>query len=91
MSKSSKKVKRFRPNLDEPKFLYSSVCHSAPAKKPALRACGNIGTHLGAIPDTDDQTEGLGGWRCSWCGKACKVSRQKNNKTKATVSEDTNA
>jgi hypothetical protein len=78
------KVKRFRPNIGEPKFQYFSTCHTAKANKPALRACGNIGTHLGAIPNTDDQTEGLGGWRCSACGKPCSVTRQKNDKTFAS-------
>jgi hypothetical protein len=76
------KFKRPTPKPFDPKdaaFIYTSMCCSNPAKKPALRSVANfISPNLGNVPETDDQTEGLGGWRCSACGKPCKVARTKN-------------
>jgi hypothetical protein len=73
-----KKAAKFRPPIGEPKFLYFSLCHNRQAKKPALRAVGSVSRSLGAAPDTSEQTEGLGGWRCGDCGKPCEVTRTKN-------------
>jgi hypothetical protein len=50
--------------MQEPVFLYTSVCCSAKAIKPALLK-------------TPEAEGTLGTWRCGGCGKACKCSRSK--------------
>ena len=47
-------------NLREAVYAYTSSCCSALADKPALRK-------------TKEAEGTLGSWRCSACGKSCKV------------------
>jgi hypothetical protein len=67
-------------NLKDAAYAYFSVCHNAIAEKPALTMPQGkgIGRFIGAKPETDN-TQGLGGWRCSTCRKPCKVQRTKND------------
>ena len=63
-----------------PVFSYSSVCcgeqaTKAPLEMPQGRGIGQ----LGSVPETEDK-QGLAGWRCSKCRKACKCTRQLNKK-----------
>jgi hypothetical protein len=46
---------------------YTSVCCSVPAKKP----------HAGELPAGKKERLGLGSWRCTACGKSCKVTVSK--------------
>jgi hypothetical protein len=55
-----------------PEREYTSVCCSAPARKPRAGA-----KEAGKDPETGkikDQVKGLGHWRCSLCSKNCKVT-----------------
>jgi hypothetical protein len=65
-------------SLKEAKFAYFSVCCNEIAQKPSLTMPQGkgIGMYIGAKPETDN-TQGLGGWRCSACKKPCSVNRQK--------------
>ena len=62
--------------LKDAKFAYFSVCCNEIAEKPSLTMPQGkgIGMYIGAKPETDN-TQGLGGWRCSKCHKPCKVTR----------------
>lgn len=74
MPKKHKKVARVQGSAT---FAYFSTCCEAPAKKPTLEMPrdNRIG-RLGSSPkDADDS--GLGGWRCSKCGRPAKVTRTK--------------
>lgn len=57
-------------------FNYTSVCCGEPGKKPTVRR------------SEEDRAEnkfsecGLGTWRCTKCGKKCKVKRSKSNPDK---------
>jgi hypothetical protein len=76
MAKFKKSVPK-TVNLKDAKFAYFSQCCNEIAEKPTLSMPQGkgIGTYLGAKPETDN-TQGLGGWRCSRCKKPCKVNRQ---------------
>lgn len=76
----SKYAHKARVNANKPKAVvkqgpvksYTSVCHGAPATKPA---CVRVGKK-------DALVQGLGSWRCTVCKKPCKVTV-----SKATVAE----
>lgn len=58
-----------------PQLEYVSACCSLPARKPA---CGR--KEFQADPESKkpkEVTKGLGHWRCSGCGKSCKVTPRK--------------
>ena len=58
-------------NLRDAVYAYVSSCCSALADKPALRPANKKTIpHLGAKPEAEGT---LGKWRCSACGKSCKV------------------
>lgn len=75
---SQKKKQRYTKNTSKsplntaPKrsivFTYTSACCSVPAKKPPC---------VKPVGDTKELMS-LGKWRCSSCGKRCKVTRSKN-------------
>lgn len=59
-----------------PTNTYLSKCCSEPAKKP------RTGNATGEVREGSKVTDptlvtGLGGWRCTKCGKPCKVNRSK--------------
>ena len=70
----------------EPVFDYTSSCCSARAEKPAcekpkaVKAKGK-GKKKAETPEFSH----LGKWRCSTCGKRCKVSRTKREVTNVVV------
>jgi hypothetical protein len=63
------KTKKAIPTLKgEPKFLYTSECCGQKASKtPCVK-----------VDKKTAETQGLGTFRCSGCGKACKCGRTKN-------------
>ena len=54
---------------------YISKCCNVPAKKPRTGSALGEGRGSGKDKDTT-QVHGLGGWRCSACGKSAKVVPQ---------------
>lgn len=66
-----------------PVFTYTSACCGTPARKPfAGKKVESKDPESGKIMFT---AKGLGHWRCSQCGKGCKVKREVAKKQ-----EDTN-
>lgn len=61
-------------NVADAAFVYTSTCCNASAKKPAcvIDKGQVVGVYLGAKPTGEAS---LGRWRCSACGKPCKVTR----------------
>jgi hypothetical protein len=73
--------------MKDAKFLYVSLCCNEFATKPSLvMATQGIGG-FGAAPETEN-IQGLGGWRCSKCKKATKVSRTVNQPQTETAPND---
>lgn len=62
-------------------FVYVSKCHNVQARKPALTMPygARVSHDLGHRPKTEN-TIGLGGWRCTECGKPTSVSRMRPQK-----------
>jgi hypothetical protein len=73
MMKKNKAVPRV-VNVADAAFIYISTCCTASAKKPACAVDKGqiVGVYLGAKPEGESS---LGSWRCSACGKPCKVTR----------------
>jgi len=62
---------------------YKSVCCGVPAAKPP---CGKkVSAMNPESKKMKDVTLGLGTWRCSGCGKSCKVTVSKHRESEATV------
>jgi hypothetical protein len=69
-------------NIKDAKFRYASLCCNAVAEKPALLMPRGKGIgNFGAKPE--NETQGLGGWRCPACRKPCKVQRTKQDENPA--------
>lgn len=84
MAKPNKRPSKVVKVVTDPTFFYTSRCCNEQATKAPLAMPTNRGIgSLGARPETE--TQGLGGWRCTKCRKACSVSRTVNKKEKAEV------
>lgn len=66
-----------------PIFTYLSKCCGLAAKKPA--AGKKVEVINPESKKTEKATKGLGHWRCTGCGKACRVDRQIAKKEELTV------
>ncbi len=78
--KDIKKIAR-TVNVKDAVYIYTSICCTAPASKPACAVDRGhkVGRFLGDKPEGEAT---LGGWRCGDCKKPCSVSRHKKEPCK---------
>jgi hypothetical protein len=77
MSKKQKAKQAPAPvKVTIPVFLYTSVCHQAPAKKGACEMATGIGVK--AFGEKPEGEASLRSWRCTTCNRPCKVTRSLN-------------
>lgn len=70
-NKGPKKPKPAPVKKSEPKFVYTSQCCGVQANKPPLE-------NVGLVKATE--AHGLGKFRCTKCGRACKCNRARAKK-----------
>ena len=68
-----------------PVFLYVSSCCSLPARKPI--AAVKVFTLNPDSGKSKETPKGLGHWKCSGCGKSCKVTRTRPTLETVTPTE----